>query len=97
MGDEKDVLIKINNLESEGLLEEFLSLAEGIGLIPDEIRKRHLPSKPVRLKGNSTKDVQITVVGGAEDVELIMAEFLERAKEEIGVIPSSRNKKLLES
>ncbi|EKO3933624.1 hypothetical protein GAW91_004301 [Vibrio fluvialis] len=97
MSEEKDVLIKINceSDEDEELLTEFLELAEEIGLIPDEIRRRNLPDKPKRINGNSTKDVQVTVVGEAEDVESIMSEFLERAKKEIGVTPSSRNKKLL--
>lgn len=95
MGDEKDVIIKISYVEGSELLEEFLEGAKKLGLIPSEVRQKLLPTKPDRIGGRDTKDVMITVSGDPDSAGQIVAEFLIRAKEELNLLPASRNERLL--
>ncbi len=91
----KDVLIKISYVDDIAELDEFLRSVKAIGLEPDEIREKLLPLKPVKSPGKSTKDVKITVAGNADETNDIINEFLERAEKELGLLPSSKNEKLL--
>ncbi|HCE6804765.1 hypothetical protein R4J70_18825 [Pseudomonas aeruginosa] len=95
MSGEKDILIKISYVESSELLEEFLEGVKEIGLMPSEVRQRMLPSKPDRVAGNSTKDVMITVSGDPGNTDQIIAEFLIRVENELGLLPASKHEKLL--
>lgn len=95
MNSEKDVLVKISYVESNELLEEFLEGVKKIGLIPSEVRQRTLPSKPDRVAGNSTKDVMITVSGDPDSTDQIIAEFLIRVEDELGLLPATKHEKLL--
>jgi hypothetical protein len=95
MSNEKDVLIKISYIEGADLLEEFLEGAREIGLVPSEVRQKVLPSKPDRKAGSSTKDVMITVSGDPKSASQIIAEFSTRVKDELNLVPASRNEKIL--
>lgn len=95
MNDEKDVMIKISDIEGDAQLDEFIESAKKIGLIPEEIRQRELPIKPKKLPGNSTKDVMITVVGDANITTEIVKEFLVQVEQEMKLLPASKNEKLL--
>ncbi|KTC22064.1 hypothetical protein AO390_04000 [Pseudomonas marginalis ICMP 11289] len=95
MNSERDVLVKISYVESNELLEEFLEGVKKMGLIPSEVRQRTLPSKPDRVAGNSTKDVMITVSGDPDSTDQIIAEFLIRVEDELGLLPATKHEKLL--
>lgn len=96
MSDEKDVLIKISYIESNDQLNEFLTLAQEIGLLPESIRKKELPAKSKAITGSNTKDVMITVAGNSDSANNIISEFLEIVDRELELSPASRNEKLLE-
>ncbi|WP_440974826.1 hypothetical protein [Pseudomonas koreensis] len=95
MGDKKDVLVKISYVDSAELLSEFLTEVSKIGLEPSEVRHKALPKRPGAAPGNNTKDVMITVSGDPDNTDEIIAEFLVRVENEIGLLPSSKNEKLL--
>jgi len=95
MSDEKDVIIKISYIEDSTQLNEFLGLVEEIGLLPEGIRKKELPSKPKAIGGSSTKDVMIAVAGDSDTANDIVTEFLEKVERELELLPASRNEKLL--
>ncbi len=95
MSDEKDVLIKISYIEDTAQLDEFLSLVDEIGLLPEGIRKKELPSKPKAIGGSSTKDVMIAVAGDSDTANNIVSEFLEKVEKELELLPASKNEKLL--
>ena len=97
MSSEKDVLVKISYIENNELLDEFLEGVKAIGLIPSEVRQRALPSKPDRATGNSTKDVMITVSGDPDSTDQIIAEFLIRVENDLGLLPASKHELLGES
>lgn len=95
MDNKKDVLIKISYIEDNELLEEFLEDAKTIGLMPSEVRQAKLPSRPDRISGKNTKDVMITVSGDPGSTEQVVAELLIRVEDELGLLPASKNEKLL--
>lgn len=95
MTDKKEVLVKISYVQSNELLAEFLAGVNEIGLIPSEVRHKTLPKKPSPAPGKNTKDVMITVSGDPSSTDQIIAEFLVRVEDEIGLLPASKNEKLL--
>ncbi|EKN5093115.1 hypothetical protein DYG63_06590 [Yersinia enterocolitica] len=97
MVDNKDVLIKFNDLGNSDLLNEFLESAKNnIGLAPDNIKKTVLPIKPDSIKGSGTKDVMLTVSGNQDIVNGLIEKFIKEVSDELDLLPSSTNERALE-